>query len=158
MRFYMARIEPSASLRFVDFPWRGPTEQIAPLVSADSRPFYDALARGTLLLQRCGQCQRFRHPPAPVCPYCASAQSRWAAASGKGTVHSFTKYHRSFLPAFEALIPYSVVNVQLAEGPRLIGRLVSKDQPSIGADVEMVVERWADDLCVPAFELCGGAP
>ncbi len=145
----MAATEALLDLR--EFPGGAEGARVRPLVSPDAAPHYDALAQGRFLLQRCASCLRFRLPPGPVCPYCASGAASWEAASPKGIVHSWTRYHRAYLPEFEPLVPYVVLNVQLDAGPRLIGRWTEAAEVCIGRPVRVVVERWRDGLCVPAF-------
>jgi uncharacterized OB-fold protein len=74
--------------------------------------------------------------------------------SGAGSVFCFARFHRSYLPEFEDLMPYVVATVQLTAGPRMFGRLVGRDvQPRIGQPVRLVIEEWPDGRCVAAFEL-----
>jgi len=144
-------------LAFHEFPGGGDSARVRPLVSPDAVPHYEALASGRFVLQRCAACSRFRVPPGPVCPYCGSDASRWDAVSTRGIVHSWTRYHRAFLPEFEPLVPYAVLNVLLEDGPRLIGRWLGKGEVRTGMAVRVVVERWRDGLCVPAFTNGRGA-
>ncbi len=146
-------------LRIRDFPGSGdPTHLLLPITS-DTRPFHEALADGRLVLQRCLECHRFRFPVAPVCPYCHAEPITWEPASGHGTVHSWIRYHKCYLPEFESLMPYCVLDVQLEEGPRMFGRLVdAHDAVSIGTPVQAIVERWPNDRFVPAFVIGQGAP
>jgi uncharacterized OB-fold protein len=149
----MAGHDQQSGLRVFRFPTQSSTEHVAPLLSPEAKPFYDALKDGAFVLQRCAACGQYQIPPGPVCTHCTSEKLDWAEASGKGVVQSWTTYHRAFLPAFNDLVPYTVLNVTLREGPRLIGRLVSGGAAAIGSPVELVVEQWADGLCVPAFIL-----
>lgn len=127
---------------------------ILPAVTPDSEPFWKGCAEGRLLLQACLACGRPRHPIAPACPYCRGNAWRWREMSGRGTVFSWVRYHKSYLPEFADLIPYVVATVELEEGPRLFGRLIGRDiQPAIGRPVALVIERWPDGRCVPAFAL-----
>ena len=153
----MAESDQPSALKVFRFPSPGGTEHVAPLLSVEARPFYDALKNGSFVLQRCAACGQHQIPPAPVCSHCTSEQLGWAQASGAGVVQSWTVYHRAFLPAFEGLVPYTVLNVTLREGPRLIGRLVSPGQVEIGRPVRVVIEEWADGLRVPAFVLTESA-
>lgn len=128
--------------------------QLLPAVTPDNKPFWDALAQGRLQLQVCNDCARARHPIAPVCPYCRGTAWAWREMSGTGTVFSYVRFHRSYLPEFEDLMPYVVATVQLAEGPRMFGRLAGREvAPRIGQPVRLVIEEWPNGRCVPAFEL-----
>lgn len=94
----------------------------APHPTPDSQPYWDAAREGRLVLQHCTSCHRPRHYPQPVCPHCHSRGCAWIEASGQGTVHSWTVAHHAFHPAFRHELPYTLVIVDLAEGPRLLGR------------------------------------
>lgn len=132
--------------------------QLLPAMTPDNEPFWTGFARGELLLQCCDGCGRARHPITAVCPYCAGTAWTWQKASGNGTIFSFVRYHRSYLPEFADVMPYVVATVQLDEGPRMFGRLVGRDVAArIGAPVRLVVEEWPSGRCVPAFELAAPA-
>ncbi len=108
------------------------------------------------MLQRCSTCDRARGHIGPVCPYCGGEPCSWQAASGAGAVHSWIRYHRSYLPEFEALLPYVVLCVTLEEGPRIFGRLIDADggrtpDPFPGMPVHAVFERWPDNGVMHAF-------
>ena len=138
------------------FPGTGELAPLLPPPSEQSKPFFDALRDGRLALQRCAGCSRVRGIVAPVCPYCGGESFSFEAMSGVGTVHSWIRYHRSYLPAFEALMPYVVVCVALDEGARIFGRLVEGEagaspDPYPGMPVGLVLERWADGAVTHAF-------
>lgn len=139
-------------LDLLDFPGQHDSHRVRPLISADAQPHFDGLLRGELLLQRCAACQRWRYPPGPVCTCCGATDARWQPLSGRGSIHSWVRYHRSFLPEFDGLIPYVVAAVRLEEGPVLFGRLRGGDQDvQMGAHVRAVVERWSDGFAGLAF-------
>lgn len=140
------------ALELRDFPGAGdPTRLLAPETD-DAAPFHEGLQACRLVLQRCRSCARLRWPLAPVCPYCRSPQLDWEELSGLGAVHSWVRYGRSYLPEFEPLMPYAVLSVALAEGPRMFGRLCDADvEPYIGMPVRAIVERFAGGGRMPAF-------
>ena len=70
--------------------------------------------------------------PRYLCPSCWSDKLEWIDASGEGTVHSFTIIRRASSPAFASLVPYVLVLVDLAEGPRMIANLVGDDALEVG--------------------------
>jgi uncharacterized OB-fold protein len=73
-------------------------------------------------------------------------------------VVSWVRYHRGYLPEFAALVPYVVLCVELAEGPRIFGRLAGDGvAPRIGMSVAAIVERWSDGGHAPAFVPAGEA-
>jgi hypothetical protein len=135
-----------------EFPGAGDPAHLLPRRTRDNAPFFDALREGRLALQACASCERLRYPIAPVCPHCGGRESRWRDLSGRGTVHSFVRYRRSYLAEFEPLMPYVVASVELDEGVRIFGRLAeSGDDAAIGMPVRAIVERWPGGECVHAF-------
>jgi uncharacterized OB-fold protein len=95
----------------------------APEPDLDSVTFWAGLAHERILLQRCADCARLRFPPMGRCPYCGSAGAGIEDVVGTGAVYSWTVVHRAFDPAFAAEVPYTVVTVDLDNGPRLAVRL-----------------------------------
>jgi uncharacterized protein len=140
-----------ATLDIRTFPGQGETTHLINRVTTDIAPFWDGLNEGQLVLQRCTPCGHFRYPVAPVCPYCRSSAYEWTAADGRGSVFSWIRYHKSYQPEFEPLMPYCVLTVQLDVGPRMFGRLAADIQPEIGMRVTAIGERWSDGRVLPAF-------
>ena len=105
-----------------------------PVPSAMSTPYWQGLANGELLLQACAACGALRHYPRLLCSSCYSDAVRWQCASGRGRIHSWTVAHHAFHAAFAAELPYTLVTVDLEEGPRALGRWRGA-QPSIGMPV-----------------------
>lgn len=128
-----------------------------PAPTVDSVPFWEACNHGALLLQRCGECGLRFYYPRRVCPGCGGQQLAWEPSAGKGTVFSFSEVHVSFFgPEWESELPYTVVLIDLDEGPRMLSRLIGDDRGKvrIGDRVQVVfieVERQK----VPFFELAG---
>jgi uncharacterized OB-fold protein len=76
--------------------------------------------------------------------------------SGTGTVFSWIRYHKAYLPTYNTL-PYTVITAELDEGVRVYGRLLdgsgeqSTGRPTIGQPVQAVVEEWTNGLRTVAF-------
>jgi uncharacterized protein len=152
MRFFMAMTSAGQSLPFRDFPGAGDSTRLRPLIVSDNAPFFKGLQEGRILLQKCAACHRQRSPPAPCCPWCFNGAHEWVEASGEGSVHSWTRYHKAFLSEFAPLLPYAVVAAALVEGPIVYGRLVIDTALlTIGMPLSAVVERWQDGFCSLAF-------
>lgn len=100
-----------------------------------SQPYWDGVARGELRLQACAACGTIRHYPRLLCDRCYSDAVEWRTASGRGRVHSWTVAHHPYHPAFAAELPYTLVLVDLDEGPRALGRWHA-DTPVIGQVVQ----------------------
>jgi uncharacterized protein len=123
-------------------------------------PFWQGLAAGNLLLQRCTACAAWRHPPSPICARCRSFEAEWIAASGRATLYSFTIVHRAVHAAVEPWLPYVVAVVELAEGVRLVSRLVEVEPEavSIGMDLRCTIVPISPGFALPLFRPAGCAP
>jgi len=75
-------------------------------------------------LPRCGDCSTFHFYPKPACTKCGGAKLAWAAASGGGSVYTFSVVHRAPSPAFKEQVPYVIAIVKTDEGPHLLSRIV----------------------------------
>jgi len=115
-----------------------------PRVTPDNAPFFEGLKAGELRLPRCADCGRFHYPPGPVCPYCFGQALEWAATGGRGAVSSWVVVHKAWFPAFEAEIPYNVVQVELDEGPRLTANMVDAAPGDLA--VGLIVVAVADEV------------
>ncbi len=124
-----------------------------PQPSVESEPFWDAVQRGELRIQRCARDGELFFPPASRCPRDWSTEWTSEKVSGRGTVHSFVVFQRSYHPAFRDAIPYAVAIVELAEGPRMVTRLVDVDVKDVrvGMPVEVVFVGVAEGTRVPLF-------
>jgi uncharacterized OB-fold protein len=135
------------------------TTRPLPVVDERSAPFWEAATEHVLMLARCGRCSRFSHPPDLVCPQChhSDPQFTFQPVSGRGTVRSWVVVRQSFVPGFDADVPFVLVDVALdaADGVRLIGRLLDGPDAllSIGDTVHLAFEDLAPHVSVPAFEL-----
>jgi len=125
-----------------------------PVRDAENAPYYDALQRHELRLQRCPN-GHFRYPVSPVCPDCLSPEFSWEPVSGRGTVYSFIVVHQVYDPGFKDEVPYNVAVVELAEGPRLVTNIV--DCPNEDVRVGMAVAVRYEDV-TPEFTLAKFAP
>lgn len=128
--------------------YEGFVPQIPPL----HQPFWDSIKRHRGELQRCDGCGRFRFIPSERCP-CGSRESIWTPIAGTGEVYTYTVVHRAPTPAYQALAPYVIVHVTLAEGPRLISTLVGCDpgEVHVGMPVELAYEDVTPELTLYRF-------
>lgn len=130
-----------------------------PEPTPESKPYWDALNEGRLMLQSCGACGKVRHYPRPLCDACYSFDVRWINAKGTGTIHSWTVTHHAFNPGFKAELPYVLVTVDLAEGVRMQAPLRQADASTLkpGLPVRLLIESARDGLALPAFALAAKA-
>lgn len=127
-------------------PWMNLT---GPSDDGLDEPHWDALRRGQLLLQRCGDCASWIWSPRPICPECHSFHLGWEQVEPAGTVYAWTRTWQPFTPESRGHLPYIVVLVVLpaAGGRRVVGVLDPPDgvTPRIGAVVRGVIEPPPDD-------------
>lgn len=84
-------------------------------------PFTDGLEQGVLRYQRCAGCGQAQTLTRFACPHCGSDRLEWHDAVGGGTVVAASVVSRAPTDAFRALVPYTLVLVELDEGPRVMG-------------------------------------
>jgi uncharacterized OB-fold protein len=125
--------------------------RLPPSVTLDSRFFWDGINDHKLLIQRCAECGRLRHPPRPMCPNCNALSWDAIESAGRGAVFSFVMPQHPPYPWFD--YPYIVVLVDLDEGIRLVSNLcdVAPDDAAIGMRVEVFYEHFDDGLVLPQF-------
>ncbi|MES9541471.1 OB-fold domain-containing protein [Actinomadura sp. NPDC000600] len=128
----------------------------APQQSLYDKPYWHYAAEGELRLQRCAGCGEFRYPPAPVCPECLDSEHAWEPLSGRGSLLSWTVFHRQYFP--EIPVPYVVVVVRTSEGPLLVGNLVGASVRDLRHD--MPLRAVHEDVSTPAGprRLCQWTP
>ncbi|WP_194830157.1 OB-fold domain-containing protein [Nocardia sp. XZ_19_231] len=118
-----------------------------------SEEFWRSGADGVLRLSHCEDCNRFFHPPAPLCPSCRSRAVSLAPTSGTAVVVGFSVNHQTWLPAFPP--PYVVAVVALTEDDR--ARLTTNivgcppEDVHVGMRVRARFEQHGD-VYLPLFE------
>ena len=124
-----------------------------PRLDDANAPFWEGARQGRLLLQRCTACGAWRFPAARHCAACGGQESRWSAASGRGEVWSFCRFHRDYFGGFAAELPYTVVLVRLAEGALLFSNLVGVEpgRVRIGLPVRACFEPVSDAVTLVKF-------
>jgi uncharacterized OB-fold protein len=124
----------------------------APVVTDDSRDFWEAARDGRLVAQRCSGCGQLRHPPRPMCPHCHSIVYEQAELVGTGSIYSYAILHHPQHAAFT--YPVIAVLVDLDEGVRVLSNLVgvAPDAIEIGSRVRVTFEATAEGMAVPVFE------
>ena len=118
----------------------------APPVSPATQPFWDAAAAGRLMIKTCGACGQAHYYPRALCPFCGSDRTEWLAASGRGTIYSYSVMRR--VP-----IPYALAYVTLEEGVTVMTNIVDGDldRLRIGQPVRVVFRPTDGGPPVPMF-------
>lgn len=124
-----------------------------PALTPDTAPFWQGGSDGVLRIHHCEPCREFFHPPAPICPRCASFDVAPRAVSGRGRVVSFTVNHQAWTP--ELALPYVVAIVELVEqaGLRFVSNIVACDPDAVKIDLPVKVRfEQIEDVWLPLFE------
>ena len=89
----------------------------APFINPENQPFFDATAKGTLLIGKCTACGELHYYPRVICPHCGADGAEWVAAKGGGAIYSYSTMHRG-VP-----LPYTIAYVTLDEGVSMMTNL-----------------------------------
>lgn len=120
----------------------------APIVDAESAPFYAAAREGRFLIRRDPKTGRAHWYPRSLCPF-ALAETEWVEASGRGEIYSYSVMRR-------AQPPFVIAYVRLAEGPVMLTNIVDSDFDAlaIGKSVELIFrETVGNGPPAPCFRL-----
>lgn len=124
-----------------------------PEVTSLTEPYWNGLAEGRLLYQRCSQCGHGWLPAREECPRCLAGELsvNWVPAAGTGRVISWVIYHHAPHEFFLDRVPYTVAVIELTEGPRLISTLTGA-HPVIDAPV-VLRPAHVEGFAVTSFEV-----
>jgi uncharacterized OB-fold protein len=133
-----------------------------PEITGLTRPFWEAAREGRLVIQRCGECGHYNHPPRTACDACLSTSLAFEPVSGRGAVWSFTVMHQKSVAGFEDAVPYLTALVELEEQPLLllVSNLPGADPATlrIGDRVHVAFEPLGEGQMLPQFVLQGNSP
>jgi uncharacterized OB-fold protein len=120
-----------------------------PPVTPETRRFWDAASKGTLLYGWCNACNEPHYFPRSLCPFCFSDNVSWKQASGSGTIYTYSIMRR------DQSKPYVIAYVTLDEGPSLLTNIVDSkiEHVKIGAAVSLVFKPSEGGPPVPFFKL-----
>jgi hypothetical protein len=120
-----------------------------------SQEFWKGTKDHKFLLKKCKECGHIDHPPYYYCTECMSLEHEWVEASGKGTVYTYSTTYMGAPPAFTKEQPFTLAMIDLAEGPRMLSRIVDAqpEEIKIGADVEAVFDDVTEDTTLIMFRL-----
>lgn len=136
-----------------------------PAADALTAPFWDAARAHRLVVQRCGACGTWQHPPQTRCHRCgASDRLAWTPVSGDARVVTWTRVKQGLVAGFDDVLPYVVLVVELAEQP---GLFLLSDLPEsdpclsdclrVGAPMRVRFEDVGGTWVLPQFRPAGDA-
>jgi uncharacterized OB-fold protein len=133
------------------------SNKLVPVPDELSRQFWDAARERRLMIQRCGSCGYYNHPPRRFCDACLGQDLRFEPVSGRGVVYTFTVMHQRDVAGFEEDAPFINIVVELAEQPRLLMvsnlPIAERAKVRIGAAVEVAFEDRGEGVVVPQFRI-----
>ncbi|WP_373083161.1 Zn-ribbon domain-containing OB-fold protein [Zhongshania sp.] len=115
-------------------------------------PFWDGCEVGQFMLHRCNVCQR-AYWPASRCIEHGDESMVWVAASGRGTLHTYTIMHRAYIPSMKDKVPFVVGVVELEEGPFYHSNIIDCDHDSLRVGMKLMAKMALHEsgLTVPMF-------
>ncbi len=121
-----------------------------PDLEGEWKPFWDATARGELLIQECTACGRRQFYPRAICTHCGG-EPKWLTASGYGTLYTFSLVRQNLVQPFKAMLPYVLAMVDLDEGVRMMTNITDcdLDDVAIGMPLEVHMVEAKPGLWVP---------
>lgn len=116
-----------------------------PPLNPENEAFWKACGERRLMLPVCLDCRETHWYPRALCPFCFSSQLAQEAASGRGTVYSF-----SVVPGAQG---FTMAYVTLAEGPTMLTNLVGDglDGVRVGDEVVLDFVQATDGTGIPVF-------
>ena len=128
------------------------------------KKYAEALKSGKLLGLKCLHCGAYTIPPKIVCIECNSPEMNIVEMRGTGTLRTFTVI-RVVPEGFKA--PYIVGELELEEGPWLMGNIINIDPDRVTLDIigqkaKVGYQVFPGDkfscgeVVVPAFQLIAG--
>jgi uncharacterized protein len=110
----------------------------------DSRGFFEAAAKGDLVVRFCSRCDQVIHLPRAYCHACGSWDTEFRPVAGFGRLYSWTTVRHPAHPAFE--VPYTVVLVELEDVPavRFVGRLPGVPDLEPGMRMRVTFDRFGE--------------
>lgn len=102
------------------------------------------LEAATLRMLRCARCGRIDTPTRSICGNCLSRELEPVDVRGGGVLVSWTTIRRA-PTRFRDDAPYDIAVVDLADGPRVVGRLAAGSvPPSPGCSVAAISAEGAN--------------
>ncbi|WP_218511672.1 Zn-ribbon domain-containing OB-fold protein [Variovorax sp. dw_308] len=83
--------------------------------------YREGVAQGLLRYMKCRDCESAQTLARYACGRCGSTQLDWLDSDSTGTVYAVTTVTRAPSDEFRALVPYTLVLVDLREGSRVMG-------------------------------------
>ena len=122
-------------------------EIAAPILGAESRPFWEAAQQERFILKKCDECELVFWYPRAHCPDCWSSRTSWVPSCGQGSVYTYTVMRK-------VKVPYVIAYVHLDDGPIMLTNLQIEDFENIhiGMRVDVTFAMAVDGSKIPVFK------
>jgi len=120
-----------------------------------SAPFFEACARGELIVQGCATCGHRQFYPRRWCLECDGTDLGWVPVSGDGELTTYAVVRRAPSAAHKHRVPYVIGIVKLIEGPQMMASIVDVEIDALipGMAVRIVPTVETGPCFVPAGEV-----
>jgi uncharacterized OB-fold protein len=117
------------------------------------RQYFEAVAKGQLMVQRCPQCEHRQFPPKLIWTACGR-EPEWLEVSGDRVINTFTIVRRHGVEPFRSLAPLVSAMVDLPEGVRLMSNVtgIDVDAAQVGLTVRAYALRIDDSMALPLWQ------
>lgn len=102
------------------------------------KDYNEALKKDKLLGLKCRECGAVTVPPKIACRRCAGPDMDIVELKGTGEIQTFTTVNVA-AEGYESEVPYTIVMVELDEGPWIMGNLVGIDPSKV--TMELIGQR-----------------
>ncbi len=115
-----------------------------PHIDEESRPWWEAVQRHELYIQKCRDCGDLRFHPRALCTSCMSSRTEWVRCKGTGKIYAFTVTNQNQAGGFRDSLPYVMAWVEVDEGLKMLTNIA--DCPPEQVKIDMPVEAVFDDV------------
>jgi hypothetical protein len=132
-----------------------------PLPNPDplTQPFWDGVAAGKLVIQRCDNCGTYIHLPRVICRVCLSRSLTPTEVSGQARLTTWTSPAQPFDPFYRMHMPYVLAVVELVEQDNLkmVTNIVDAPEEDLRIEMplEVVFREVAPGCTLPLFRPVG---
>lgn len=124
-----------------------------PHIDEESRPWWEAVQRHELYVQKCRNCGDLRYHPRALCTNCMSSRTEWVRCKGTGKIYTFTVTNQNQAAGFRDSLPYVMAWVEVDEGLKMLTNIVdcAPEQVKIGMPVEAVFDDVTPEVTLVKF-------
>ena len=133
------------------------TELKKPLPHTDEplmATYWQATNNGELKVRKCQSCGSLQFPAREMCIHCHTQDFDWVPVSGKAKLFTLSPAITPAYPAFADDSPYTIVIVDLEEGPRMLGWAVNvaAEDLEIGMPMQPVFHKASEEVTLVFWE------